>query len=480
MAVTQIGTRTLRSLLGEWRSTEGTPRYRALADRLRLLVLDGRIPVDTGLPAERDLAAALDVSRTLVTSAYRELRESGYSVSVRGSGSVIRIPDRHEQGQDATQTDTIDFSKATMPPIPGILTATTAALESFARYVSGSGFNLFGTIELRTAIADRYTERGLPTGPEQILITTGAQNAIHLVSRVLLGRGDRALVEMPSYPHAYDALRDVGARLVPVTVTAEDGWDEPSLGQILRRTSPTLGYLMPDFHNPTGASMPEETREMTIDLAARAGTLLIADETAAELSIDRVERYGPFASYARPGDSGAVALIGSVGKTVWDGLRIGWIRADVGLVRKLAAARTASDLGTPILDQLIVVELLRDYDAILATRSEQLDGGRHVITAGIARRFPDWVVPRIDGGVAAWINLGAPVSSQLALAARANGLLITAGPRFGLDGALDRFLRIPIGYPADTLERGLAALDQAWATVGRHPVAESQLLTDVV
>jgi DNA-binding transcriptional MocR family regulator len=480
MVVAQIGTRTLRSLLGEWRSADGSAQYRALGDRIKLLILDGRLPVDTGLPAERDLAAALEVSRTLVTSAYRELRAAGYLLSVRGSGSIARIPGRTAPAPDATETDTIDFSKATMPPIPGILTATTAALGQYARYLSGSGFNLFGTIELRSALAERYSARGVPTTPEQLLITTGAQNAIHLLSRVLLSRGDRALVEMPSYPHAYDALRDVGARLLPVTVTAAGGWDSQTLAQILTRTSPTLGYLMPDFHNPTGASMPEEARAMAIDLAARAGTLLIADETAAELTIDRPERYRPFAAYAGPGDSGAVATIGSIGKTVWDGLRIGWIRADVGLVRKLAAARTASDLGTPILDQLIVVELLRDYESILATRAGQLAVGREVIASGIAQRFPGWEIPAIDGGVAAWINLGSPVSSQLALAARAQGLLITAGPRFGLEGALDRFLRIPIGYSPAVLERGLDALERAWATLGKHPFTESQILTDVV
>jgi DNA-binding transcriptional regulator YhcF (GntR family) len=87
-----LGTRALRSLLGDWKSEGAGPLYKALFDRVRLLVLDGRIPSGTRLPAERELAQALDVSRTMVSAAYRELREAGYTTSIRGSGSVTRVP----------------------------------------------------------------------------------------------------------------------------------------------------------------------------------------------------------------------------------------------------------------------------------------------------------------------------------------------------------------------------------------------------
>ena len=82
-------------------------------------------------------------------------------------------------------------------------------------------------------------------------------------------------------------------------------------------------------------------------------------------------------------------------------------------------------------------------------------------------------MPHVRGGLTAWVNLGHPVSSQLALAARNEGLIITAGPRFGVDGAFERFLRIPFSYSADDTERGVDALARAWATVGRHPMPES-------
>jgi DNA-binding transcriptional MocR family regulator len=472
-----LGTRALRSLLGDWKDGGG-PLYAALFDRIRLLVLDGRIPAGTRLPAERELAQALEVSRTLVTSAYRELREGGYTTSIRGSGSVTRVPGRASLAVDAGD-GFLDFTKAVMPASPGIALATQHSMDDFGRYLQGPGYNFAGIPELREAVAARYTVRGLPTSSEQILVTTGAQSAIALLSRVLLGRGDRVLVELPSYPHAYEALALAGARLVPVSVTAGEGWDESALEQLMRRTDPAVGYLMPDFHNPTGESMSPELRERTIDQAVRAGTTLLVDETSGELDIDRVGDFLPFAAYATPGDERSVVTIGSVGKTIWDGLRVGWIRGEPGLIRTLEAARPASDLGTPVLEQLIVTRMLADMPAILQGRREQLRAGRDRLQQIVADRFPEWSAPRVAGGIASWVSLGSPVSSQLALAARAEGLLITAGPRFGLDGALERFLRIPLGYPTAQLDQGMDALGRAWRAIMRNPVPGTQAYGDV-
>ena len=125
------------------------------------------------------------------------------------------------------------------------------------------------------------------------MITVGAQHAIGLLARTLLSRGDRALVESPTYPHASEALRHNGARLVPVAVTTDEGWDEMSLEQAFQRTSPTLGYLMPDWHNPTGRTMSPELRERTAAMAAAQGTTLIADETMGELGFADLRRDAP-------------------------------------------------------------------------------------------------------------------------------------------------------------------------------------------
>jgi DNA-binding transcriptional MocR family regulator len=235
---------------------------------------------------------------------------------------------------------------------------------------------------------------------------------------------------------------------------------------------------MPDFHNPTGRSMSEELRERTLARAARHGTTLIADETMAELNIDRPGSLLPFAAYGE--GSAQAILVGSVGKTVWGGVRIGWIRADRSVIQRLIAARSTGDLGTPALEQLVVTNLLADFDAVLDSRRAYLRAGRDRLAALLAERLPEWHVPHVEGGLTAWVNIGSPVSSQLTLAARAEGLQIAAGPRFGIDGVFERFLRVPFSYPAAETERAVDALAAAWANVGRHPMAETGWLAEVV
>jgi DNA-binding transcriptional MocR family regulator len=483
MSSNQLTARSLESLLGQWRTTG--PAYRALADRIRLLTLDGRIPGDSRLPAERDLGARLGLSRTTVTAAYRELREAGFLVSLQGSGSMTRLPAAPAATDAVAATAVLDLGQAVLPAWPGLAEVALLAAGDLPAHLTGSGFDPLGIPELRRAIADRYRARGLPTEPEQIMVTVGAQHAIALLARVLISRGDRVLVETPTYPHAYEALRAAGGRLMPVSVTAalpgaDAGWDESALMQTLERSNPVLGYLMPDFQNPTGQSMPVAQRERVLAAAARQGTVLINDETIGELDIDRPGHFPPFAASADPARPDLAVTVGSVGKSVWGGLRVGWIRADPGLIRKLAAARLANDLGTPVLEQLMVVRLLAELPGILESRRALLRAGRDRLVTGLAERFPEWQVPHVDGGITLWVNLGRPVSSQLALAARAQGLLLPAGPRFGIDGAFERFLRIPFCYGPAEMPRALDALALAWESLLRHPLPDTGYLADVV
>jgi DNA-binding transcriptional MocR family regulator len=476
MSEVHITARALAALLGRWRTDDAA--YRSLADRIRLLILDGRIPADTRLPAERDLAERLNVSRTTVTAAYRELRDSDFLESIRGSGSIAQLPGVRPGPSQASTPGYLDFSKAALPATPRLADAAQRAALRLPHYLDAFDYDTIGLPELRSAIADRYIDAGLPTSPDEILVTLGAQHAIGLIARTHLSRGDRAVIEHPTYPHAHDALRAAGARLVPVAVTADDGWSTDDLEQAIDQSSPTIAYLMPDFHNPTGATMSVEARRRVCRAAARQGTVLVIDETTAELDIDRGT---PFVPFAASDDAGAKILtVGSVGKTVWGGLRIGWIRAERGVIRKLVGARSVGDLGTPILEQLTVLELLPTMLDILRGRRDQLAATRDLVERVLADRLPNWEVPHVSGGLAIWAGLGAPVSSQLVLAARSQGLLIAAGPRFGIDGAFERFLRIPITYPLADTERALDALSVAWRSIMRAPVPDAALLAEIV
>lgn len=462
-----LSSRALGVILGDWRSPTD-PAYVALADRIRLLILDGRVQLGARLPAERDLAAHLGLSRTTVSAAYAALRESGFVDSIRGSGSVARLPAGGSIVPDMLATGEVDFNKAVLPAHPAVVEATQRAAANLPSFLHESGFDPLGLRVARQAVADRYTERGLPTDADEVMITIGAQHAISIVARTVLARGDRALVESPSFPHAIEAVSDAGGRIVTVPVTSETGWDEAALEQTFQRTSPVLAYLVADNHNPIGRSMPAELRQKVVDLARAQGTTLIVDETITGLELDGQSSPPPFAVHGR------AVLTGSLGKAVWGGLRLGWIRADRELIQRIARKRfSATDLGTPIVEQLALVELLPGLDAILADRREYLRTNRDHLARRIREQLPDWRMPHVAGGIAAWINLGRPVSSQLAMAARAEGLVIATGARFGVDGLFERFVRIPITSPPDVLDRGVDALAAAWRTVVAGPVPYS-------
>lgn len=455
----RVSARALAASLGGWRTRE--PAYEALADGIRLLCLDNRLAPRTALPAERELAAALQVSRSTVAAAYRSLRETAHIASLRGSGSVTLPLGRRDPGRIHAADGMIDLQQASPPAWPGLAGIMAETAAGASALVSRVGYDVIGRIELREAIARRYTDRGIATHPDEVLVTTGAQSAIQLVGSVLIGRGDRVLVETPTYPHAADALRRAGARLVGIPVTTDDGWDLDRAEQAFARTLPVMAYLMPDFQNPTGRSMSEGERQSLLAAGERCGSVLVLDETTADLDIDRGLRAPGFGA----SEHGTVVRIGSLGKTVWGGLRLGWVRADGDLIRRLVAARPAHDLGTPEFEQAIATRLLGRFDEVVAQRSELLRSGRDAAVAALREELPSWDVPDVHGGVSLWIELGAPLSSALVMEARSRGLLLTAGPRFSAEGGHERHLRVPFTAPPDEMVRAAGVLAEAWASV---------------
>ncbi|MCX5388793.1 PLP-dependent aminotransferase family protein [Streptomyces sp. NBC_00094] len=448
---------------------EGRFGYRELARAVREALLDGRVALRLRLPAERELATVLEVSRTTVTGAYDLLRESGYAHSRRGAGTWTALPD----GQTTTplgafQDDagaTIDLALAApQAPADELAAALTAAAAELPRYAGTQGYHPYGLPVLRAAIAERYTARGLPTLPEQILVTTGAQQALSLVLTLLGRTGDRVLAENPSYTNALDAMRGRMLRITPVPVT-EAGWDTGLVDAALRQTAPRLAYLIPDFHNPTGHVMPQEQRRELARAARATGTWLVADETLTDIALD-VPVPVPFAAAAGGGDGEQIVSVGSLSKSCWGGLRVGWVRAASRVVNELARVRITADLSGSVLDQLVAVELMDRLDTILPQRVEELRRRRDALTAALARHVPEWRWTVPPGGMCLWIDLGRPVASSLAARALRHGVRVEGGARFGVDpGTHEHRLRIPYTLPEDVYEpaaeRLAAALDGA-------------------
>ncbi len=464
-----LSARSAALLLTDWRAGTDAPAYEALSDALRVLVIDGRVPQGVRLPAERGLATALGVSRTTVANAYSRLRSDGFLVSVRGSGSVVRLPagligrpDPERLG-GVVDDDLLDLRKAALHAAPGLAEAVEHAMRHVPAALAGIGYDTVGDPGLRAAIAERYAERGLPTDPSQIVVTIGAQHAIALLARVLVRRGDAVVVESPTYPHAHEAFREAGGRLVGVPVDARTGWDAAALETTMRRTAPAVAYVMPELHNPTGATMSASTRQLLLSVAASTGTTVIADETMGELRIEG----SPSLPLAAADPSGAsVVMIGSADKVFWGGLRIGWIRAAPELLQRLLLARPTGDLGTPVLDQLVARELVPRTAAVLEARREYLRQGRDDVVGALRARLPEWDVPSPAGGLTTWVGLGRPVSSALVLAARAEGVVLASGGVFGPDGGFERFLRVPFTMsPADRV-RLVEVLGRSWARIG--------------
>ena len=281
----------LARLLGAWRSSG--PAYASLARALRLLVLDGRLPLRTRLPGERELAEALGVSRTTATAAYAALRDEGFLASRRGAGSWTRLPadpGRRRRAAPVGGPDVIDLScAASAAPEGALYGALAAATAELPRHLPGPGYDAAGLPVLRAAIAARLTARGVPTTPDQVLVTAGAQHAWTLLLRVLAGPGDRVLTEHPTYPAALDAIRAIGARPVPVPMLA-GGWDLDMLAVTLRQAAPRVAYLIADHQNPTGLTMPAADRERLVALARASRTPLVIDETIAGLDLDAARR----------------------------------------------------------------------------------------------------------------------------------------------------------------------------------------------
>jgi DNA-binding transcriptional MocR family regulator len=465
----RLATPHLVRLLGEWRG--GGTAYVELAAALRGLAVEGRLPPHTRLPSERTIASALGVSRNTATAALDLLRQEGYLASRRGAGSWVtlrRAPEGRPDERLPAQPDVIDLTLANLPGPADLGTLARAAAAAVAGELGGPGYEPFGLAATREAVADHLSARGLRTAPDQVLITQGALHAWDLALRTLARPGDPVLVENPTYPGALDAIRAHGCRPIGVPI-GPDGWDLALMRTLLRDARPRLGYLIPDFHNPTGVRIGADQRAIVARLARAAGVVVISDESLADLWLDEAE---VVPSLAAGDDGGGVLAVGSLSKTVWGGLRTGWMRADPDLARRLALARASQDVGSPVLDQLLAVQALRRLDELLPARRAMLGERRDALLAALAASRPAWRVDRPAGGMCLWAQLPAGIAaSALAVRAGDHAVRVAPGPRFGVEGGFEQRLRLPFTQPPLRLAEAVRRLAVAEDGLGRRPVA---------
>lgn len=448
--------RELAALLGPVEHLTG-PRYAGMARRIRELVTAGRLPVGSRLPAERELAAELDLSRVTVASAYRVLREEGFASTRHGSGTITELPGAGAAwGPPHTQPGVLELAHAAPEAAPQLLPAYESALAALPRHLAGHGYAPTGLPELREAIADWFTGRGLPTDSDQVVVTAGVGDATAVVWETLLEPGDRVLIEHPTYPGVVRSVTAAGGRCAPVAVDpAEPDALVPAARLVVRQSHPRLAYLVPDAANPTGAQLSAAGRRRLAATLWQHGVLAVVDEVATGLQYDTE----PAPPYAAGLPDAATVTIGGLSKAVWGGLRIGWLRTDAALAAQLADALGRRQLSVGLLDQLTAVELVRRLDEVLEYRREQLRERRDVLLAELARQLPDWSVPRPTGGLSLWCKLPAGLSSAAVVAATAPaGLLLAEGRAFGTGHAFDDHLRLPFTRPPAELRSAVAIL----------------------
>jgi DNA-binding transcriptional MocR family regulator len=458
------------------------PLYLQIPGALKRIVDRGDVPLGTALPPERSLAHSLAVSRSTVVSAYDRLKREGWLESRRGSGTWVRRPEvspgrvdaiatgrlflspdghfqRSEPGRSDPHPDTIDLSVAAMPATETVRQVlSNPDPDRIAQLLDHHGYLPQGLGELRESVAGRFGERGLATTPAQVVITTGAHQAISLIARQTIRAGDSVIIESPAFPGVLDVVRRYGARAVPLPLD-EHGARTELLEELVLRSGATLLYLAPDFHNPTGTVLPLERREEVARVATRTGITVIEDQAMADVGIDDVRLPTPIAALA---PDATVMTIGSTAKLFWAGLRTGWVRSPDDWAVRMLATKTVADLGSPLLDQLMCVELIARTEEVRAERLAQLRPRRDLLAARVRSRLPDWSFTLPSGGLSLWVHLPHGNAEEFAEQALVNGVAVVPGPALSVDDGNRRALRMAYVHDVDKLESAVERLALTW------------------
>ncbi|MBP2336595.1 DNA-binding transcriptional MocR family regulator [Saccharothrix coeruleofusca] len=443
-----IGVDDLAGRLGRWSAGRGS-LYLLLAARLRELVDEGLLPAGTLLPPDRALAAALAVGRTTVVAAYDVLRQEGRLTRRRGSGTWVSAG-----GAAAARAETANpMFVNLLEPEDGVLQFACAGPASppprlvaayqraMARLPADDlGYHPLGHPRLRAALAARYRALGVPTTPDQVLVTTGGQQALALVVRALLRPGDEVLVEAPTYPGVLDLLREAAA-----VVRAERDLTAAPVGR------PALVYAMPSFRNPTGTSMSALERQRLVRVAG--GVPLLFDEVLSDLDFDA----GP----PRPPEAAAIT-VASLSKVVWGGLRVGWVRADAALIARLARFKAVHDLGGAVLDQLAAAELVADYADVRAERVAALRAQHDHLCARLRRDLPEWEFAPAAGGQTLWVRLPGVDAASYAQVALRHGVAVLPGGSLDPTGGSGDRLRLPFSAAVEVVDAAVDRMVAAW------------------
>lgn len=473
------------------------PIYRQLIRHVRAQIESGTLPAGTRLPASRDLARQLNISRISVVNAYAELRAEGYlsahagrgtfvsggregaaetalpSTNGRGNGQHTEIlgnsyPDRslRELMRMARRPGVINFSTGAPPseffPVAHLREAINAVLdrdgtEALAYEVPE------GYAPLRAGVRDYVSALGIRCSAENVLITGGTQQAIDLVVQSLLSEGDLVVTETPTYVGMLDIARARRVRVFGLGMD-DDGIRLDMLENVILEHHPRLIYVMPSFQNPTGRVMPLHRRRQLLNLAHEYHVPVLEDAVYQEFKFEG-ENHPPLKALD---EHGIVIHASGFTKNLLPGLRIGYVISDGPHHERLVRVKQAADISTPGLNQRALHWLLEH--GVLALQMErnlrELRRRRDVALAAARRSLPPgskWEKPQ--GGLYLWVELPktGPTVAELYIQAVQMGVAYALGNLFFPNGSGSYHMRINFGAqkPAD-IEEGFKRLGRAW------------------
>jgi DNA-binding transcriptional MocR family regulator len=443
--------------------------FAALAARIET----GLFPEASRLPTTREVAAALSVNRGSVQTAYRRLVEEGLATTRVGSGTVVRALARLPRPFDPADlvSNRASAIPAAAPPLVSLpVVADFSRLTPDERFFPLDRFidtlteawsrrpDLWqyapplGLEELRVEISRRLSESGIARSPDEILVTSGAQQGLDLLFRTFTDPGDAVAMESPTYTGALALARFAGVEIVPLPMTPEG----PDVSPLRGRRAKLL-YVMPERQNPTGVTATESKRREILEGAEDAGALVVEDGYEEPES-------GETPLAARQPDR--VVWLGTLSKDLVPGFRIGWLAAPRVVVERLALVKRTSDFQTPLPLQAAIASFLRagaDREARKA-RAWEVEMRREAMAEALGRHLPEvsWWGGE-PGSALFWVRLPDGVSGRsVAEAAAARGVAVAPGGDFDPEGKDRAALRLSVSrVERDAIESGVALLAES-------------------
>lgn len=446
MTLETVPLHTLLALLGD---PPAAGRADWLTARIASLAGEGRLAPGARLPSERALAAELGFSRGTVVRGLDAAGERGVLRARQGSGRTVRGPSAPGPVESLTPRapelapGTVDLRATVLPPHPDLGAAAADAAARLAEDPAWGSAPADGVPELVEQICAHYARRGLPTSPWQIVVTNGAVSGLHLAVRSVTAMGARVGTENPGYPNSARVITAARRRVVPIDLAADHA------GALVRAVSSgtlAAAVLTPDFHNPTGSLLDGEDRSRLLSAAARSGTRLIIDETLAGINWR-----GAPAPPPTVGEGATTLLVGSLSKSLWAGLRIGWVRTSEEIADTLSHLRLGVDLGMPPLEQHIAAQLMPTMAADGVPHChEYIASSWELVAETLPTLLPHWRWTAPEGGLSAWITGTRLRAPELVTRARERGVALHAGALFSpLGSGWPHALRLPFsGRPA--------------------------------